>query len=101
MYAVGDNGAIIKNVNTIGIENIVGEKLMVFPNPADECISIPVNGKMEVSLLNLQGGLIKTKIIEDEEVVNLDVIDQPNGTYIVRAMINGKGYYARVIISHH
>jgi photosystem II stability/assembly factor-like uncharacterized protein len=100
MYGVGDHGAIIKNINTIGIENIALEKLILYPNPVDVEIMIPLEGKMELALFDLHGKIIKTKSFEDEVSAKLSVIDIPNGTYIVRIIKNGKAFYGRIMVNH-
>lgn len=55
MYAVGDNGAIIKNINTIGLDDVNQLGFLVYPNPAYDFLKLTIEGEYEFMLIDLTG----------------------------------------------
>lgn len=100
MYAVGANGAIIKNINTIGIENLQQTIVPIYPNPSDGIVYIPVSGNYEIQLLDMKGSLVKTKSFKDVDKGQIDLTDMLNGQYILQITQQGKTSFGRVVVKH-
>jgi hypothetical protein len=69
-------------------------KVTVFPNPASDIVNIefeePVDGEITLFLLNSQGKLIKTEVIEATTVnKQINLLDLPGGIYYLK-LVKGK-----------
>jgi hypothetical protein len=69
-------------------------KVTVFPNPASEIINIefeePVDGEINLFLLNSLGKLVKTDVIESTSVnKQINLQDLPGGIYYLK-LVKGK-----------
>lgn len=100
MYAVGSSGSIIKNINTIGIENQPETMIAIYPNPSDGIICISLPGNYEINVLDLKGNLIKQKIFEEIDKGQIDLSDFVNGEYILQVLQDGKTSFGRIVIKH-
>lgn len=100
MYAVGDNGAIIKNINTIGIDELKPNKITLHPNPAKDIVNIPLDGELKVQLIDNKGGIIFSKEITETEEHSIDVSHIQNGNYILQVNTPYHMYFGRLIIQH-
>jgi hypothetical protein len=74
------------------LEDVV--KVSVYPNPVSDNVtisfSVPLDGEVSVSLLNSQGKLMKTDIMEENIIEKqLNLQDFPPGVYFLR-LIKGK-----------
>jgi hypothetical protein len=59
------------------------DPVSVFPNPADDHITIRTPGKSTVEILNINGQLLQT-IPDAGTEITLDVSDLPGGVYLIR-----------------
>jgi len=100
MYAVGDNGAIIKNINTIGINESMPEKIIVYPNPASEKVNIPIKGNLQINLIDTKGSIIYTTQITETEEPIIDIKNIINGRYLIQVNTPTKVYYGKLVIQH-
>ncbi len=99
MYAVGGNGVIIKNINTIGIEDWESEKILVYPNPSNGITTISLEGSCEVQIFTVMGILVKKLLLDGSVYANLDLGDLTNGQYILHIYHNNRSYVSRVIVN--
>jgi len=98
MYAVGNNGTIIKNINTIGIEENEIKELAIYPNPTTGLIYIPVKANSRINVLNLNGAQVKSVDFVNEDVIELNLNALADGTYIVQCVQNNRSSYGRVVL---
>lgn len=99
MYAVGENGAIIKNINTIGIEGSSIPKISVYPNPADYYIRIDLHGQYEIFLRDVTGRIVKKFIVKEVEYGMIDVSEFTSGIYYLTIRIGSEINTVKVIIN--
>lgn len=98
MYAVGNNGSIIKNINTIGIEENEWEELVIYPNPTTGLIHIPMKANSTINILDVKGNVVKSCEFTKEEVVELDLSNLADGTYFVQTIQSKRSSYGRVVL---
>lgn len=79
MYAVGDNGSILKNVNTIGLETDEPSHLMFYPNPAQNAIRVNVQGDFSITVVDVNGRIYKL----NNNFGMVDVSQLDNGMYSI------------------
>jgi uncharacterized delta-60 repeat protein len=64
-------------------------RIIVFPNPALDQISVVVADQSEIEIYNISGQLVKT-IENAEKETTIDIGDLPKGIYLIKAKILGK-----------
>lgn len=90
-FAVGYNGSIFRTTNGGGplyasIPEVEYESnVIMFPNPADDKITIVISKKATLEISNINGQIIKT-INNDSGETSIDIRDFSSGIYIVRVM---------------
>ncbi len=100
MYAVGDNGAIIKNVNTIGIENWGEEMVFLYPNPSSGIIYLGLEGNYDVLLMDINGRILHEWSLVEADNGKMDISDLSDGQYILRFTKAGKNSFGRIVVKH-
>jgi len=78
------------NVNGINFENAIKPKIIVFPNPVKELISLvlPENRIFDIAVYNSCGQMVFAKSnVSDSE--NISCENLPNGLYFIRATSSG------------
>ena len=92
MYAVGSDGSIIKNINTIGVDEneMSALEILVYPNPSADLIHIPLVGSYQVYLYNMKGAQIQSAYFNEVNEGFLDVSNLPDGKYILEIPIFSK-----------
>lgn len=68
-----------------GIENVNSSDLRVYPNPANDFISINVTQQAAVTIHNLLGDKVMDEIIEDGG--SIDIQELADGVYIINVLI--------------
>ncbi len=98
MYAVGSDGSIIKNINTIGVDEneMSALEILVYPNPSADLIHIPLVGSYQVYLYNMKGAQIQSAYFNEVNEGFLDVSNLPDGKYILEIIKDQK--YSRLTI---
>ena len=72
-------------VNKIGIDEIVtNNQFIIYPNPAEDYITIIIAEKATIEIINIQGQIIQT-INNDELKTKIDIRNLSGGVYIIRA----------------
>jgi hypothetical protein len=75
------------------------QKVMVYPNPADDVLNIELVSKANISrieIINMQGTIVKQKQVDTNQRTLLDVSDLTNGLYIVR-IFSDRGIYSNKV----
>ncbi len=89
--------------SSIGIREDEKATLTIYPNPANDVISIPIPGyagnRKTISLRSFTGSLAKTIEVSDSEALKkIFVGDLPRGLYIVELEISGKIFRSKLIL---
>lgn len=73
---------VTRNGSTAASNDILSDKkkLILYPNPTTDLLTIPIDGQKIILITNLQGQIIKT-IKTDSKTISL--LDLANGDYIV------------------
>ncbi len=100
MYAVGNNGSIIKNINTIGIDNISEPIIEVYPNPTNGIINILVSGTYQINIMNVTGELVKHASFSNVAKAEIDLHGLAEGTYILQVIKEGKQSFGRIVVKN-
>ncbi len=90
--------------NTIGIQEDARSVFTVFPNPANDVVSILIPGstgqKKTVTLKSSNGSVVETVEVADSEVTKkLFVGNIPKGFYIVELEMSGKIFRSKLILN--
>ncbi len=88
------------SVTTVGIiENSFGNGLMVYPNPTSGNFSVDLGSvyeSSEVSIMDINGKLIYSKIINKSQILNLS-IEEPVGVYLISIKSADKQAVIRIV----
>jgi photosystem II stability/assembly factor-like uncharacterized protein len=87
--AVGENGVIVKNSNINAIdENEFSFSLQIFPNPANEILTISTDEILErVEIFDIKGNLVR-ELSGNSKSIDLSQFE--NGSYILKAFSKNK-----------
>ena len=98
-YTVTGNTAFIESSHsnevyidwTTGMaENTDRQVVMVYPNPAEDIVTIEGNGMRQVRVFNMMGQEIKNQIVSNNHI-NIDLSEQPVGCYFIEVLTE-QGY---------
>jgi len=101
-YVVGETGAILKNsTGNMGVKNIEKEFFSIYPNPAENLITINFKTKIDTRVIiykiyNLQGQLILENNLSPDK--HIDVSNLLSGIYLIKLTINKQFYIQKLII---
>ena len=88
-------------ITTVGIvENTFDTELLVYPNPTNGKFSIDlgkVYTKTQITIMDLTGKLIESKIESQTQVLNLTVEQEPKGIYIITIQAENKNAVIRLV----
>ena len=87
------------------ISEIDSPRIRVYPNPADESISLEIENsqtgeQLEISVLDLQGRQVKTVQIATVGEVEISVDEIPNGVYFLKLTRDQFSHTQRLVITH-
>lgn len=88
------------NVFGVGVEEIESHKVSVYPNPANDIITIENNGIKSIELIDLQGKKVLSKKLDNSLSSALDVSQIKEGFYIIKVISESNTNTQKVIISH-
>jgi len=74
----------IEETDFVGFEELENEKIIVSPNPAKESISVYSEGKSDVLIYSLSGGLMLHTTVSHQESVSLSSL--PASVYVVKVI---------------
>jgi Metallo-peptidase family M12B Reprolysin-like/Cadherin-like/Secretion system C-terminal sorting domain/Proprotein convertase P-domain len=84
-----------------GLADGDASKLLLYPNPVTDIISVellePVAGKLEASILNLQGQILYNQQVTNKDKFFMDAKGLPEGIYFVR-LVSEKSQYVKKIV---
>jgi photosystem II stability/assembly factor-like uncharacterized protein len=87
-FAVGDSGYIVVNVLpvTLDVDNVDYNNLKVYPNPAQDKITLQLilADESKLKVISTAGKEIPVKITQFNGTTVLDVSEMPKGVYIIR-----------------
>jgi hypothetical protein len=79
----------LKNISSSGVQKSLKEKVSIsepYPNPAQNTVSFLLknndNTKVEISVYNFTGKLVKSSPVSGSDKIEIDVSDLPKGLYI-------------------
>jgi len=88
-------------ITTVGIvENTFDTELLVYPNPTNGKFSIDlgkVYNKTQITIMDLTGKLIESKIESQTQVLNLSIEQEPKGIYIITIQAENKNAVIRIV----
>ena len=93
------NIQVTNNVTT-GVDPILIPNVSVYPNPADDRITLESNGHniTSVEVVNITGKRIQYKDLKPpQQTVNLD-LNAPPGVYLLKVKSNNLNYFSKLIV---
>ncbi len=101
-----DNATITVNINdvdeTTGIEDILKNNLVFYPNPAHDELNIMIGselqGEINLKIVNSIGNVVKTATYESQEEFRLDVSNLSSGIYFIQVSVDESSVTKRIII---
>ncbi|MBU0488555.1 MAG: family 16 glycosylhydrolase [Bacteroidetes bacterium] len=82
-------------------EDSLSNSYEVYPNPNAGSFTVVLNSSANefngLAIINLNGNIIKQIESVSENKVNIDISNQPPGTYFLVIMVNKKGYMNKII----
>ena len=77
---------VLKSSSVSGVEDIkTTEKLLIFPNPTNDLITIPIVGNKTIIVTDLNGKIIKY-LTTDQQIISL--LDIVKGQYFITILTN-------------
>ncbi len=86
------------STSTAGIETISNYEIKVYPNPAQNKVTIETEIGSYVQMISANGQIIK-QFEQVENTNNLDISDLANGIYTIRIISNNLSYIQKLIIN--
>lgn len=82
------------------IEKTTESEINIYPNPADEMITISSSSSIsQVKLINLSGQVL-TEMESDKQEYQLNTSSLPNGIYIIEALVNDRIIRKKFVVRH-
>jgi len=91
---------ILKKGTTQAIHSFAQSQPEIFPNPATDFISfksVPGNAFQEVSLVNMNGQLVK-RMLDFLGTDQLNIADLPEGIYLIRLVTDDQTYIKKLMV---
>ena len=82
-----------------GVQDNAEDKVGIYPNPANEKITIEAQNINEIYISNVMGQKIYETSVNDDQVV-VDVNDFPSGIYMIRVVTDEYEVTKRITVSH-
>jgi len=100
-------GRALWESDTYALANSIAEKdkeqnqLKVFPNPANNEISIDMSGLVsqntQIRIINSMGAIVKTENMQNSSVLNISVSGLSNGIYFIELQTDNSLYFGKFI----
>ncbi len=89
-------------------ETLSIQRVNTYPNPAGDEVTLEIEGdnylgNLETTIYNLNGQVMKSisKTIDDSYAkINIETIDFPNGTYLIKLQSNNEVINRKIIVQH-
>ena len=96
-------GISVELTTNLNVEDNELSKIDAFPNPANNMITIPLNGFIgngTVKIMDLTGKIISSKTVNANNLISIDVTDIANGNYIFDLKLqDGRSSKFNIVIS--
>jgi len=106
-YAVEitENGCIdtsnCVNISTVGLfENINSQLINIYPNPTTGYFTMEMgiaSDNTEISIFNIHGKLISRQTINNSNITQLDLTNQPSGIYFTMVKLVNESFTVKII----
>lgn len=100
MYAVGNNGKLIKYGSTLSVDNNFQKLPTVYPNPFTNQLSIPLKNQINcIQLFDVTGKKIISEFVDSSQVLfKMDTQDLPEGLYLLNITTkNGESFTQKIV----
>lgn len=78
---------------------VTGQSIEVYPNPNHGTFNIQVPaGKTELIITNIKGQVVQRLHIEQAGIVNIDMLDQPKGMYLLEMITGDKTVHSKIVV---
>lgn len=84
---------------TVGIEDVNAGKVGVYPNPADDKLTVKAQDIQNVSVINMMGQKVYETSVNSDNV-NIDMTDFPAGIYMIQVTTDEYEVTKRVSVVH-
>ena len=84
-----------------GIDNKLSREFKVYPNPADDMLSIELSEsvqRLNVGIYSITGQLVMNRMFQNTNIVELDVSGLTTGIYILKLNTDKETYNSRIVI---
>ena len=96
-------GISVELSTNLNVEDNELSKIDAFPNPANNMVTIPLNGFIgngTVNIMDLTGKIISSKTVNANNLISIDVTDIANGNYIFDLKLqDGRSTKFNIVIS--
>ena len=96
-------GISVELTTNLNVEDNELSKIDAFPNPANNMVTIPLNGFIgngTVNIMDLTGKIISSKTVNANNLISVDVTDIANGNYIFDLKLqDGRSSKFNIVIS--
>ncbi|MEI6577094.1 MAG: T9SS type A sorting domain-containing protein [Bacteroidota bacterium] len=81
----------------VGMEELQGQKLSIYPNPASDYVQVLSNGKGDLNIYDMTGKLVlSSKINSPTEVIDISKLSK--GIYILRTINGDKVFTEKLVV---
>jgi hypothetical protein len=83
-----------------GINHIGNSNFKLFPNPANNSVTVVSSGNADIQISDITGKTLRTIAASNSVIANIETADLSNGIYLVTITENGLRSTQRLVISH-
>lgn len=80
----------------VGVNEILGSVLSIYPNPANEIIKIETNSKCEINIIDVSGKIVFSTIAENQIILDVSIFAK--GMYFVQACSDSTTEVVKLIV---
>jgi hypothetical protein len=91
---------VVVDQDVTGLSDVSVNDIRLFPNPANESVTLVSDGKGFVQVVDMNGRLITTQALNSERVVSLSTSALSNGVYLVQLIHDGSIATRRLVVAH-
>jgi len=91
---------VVVDQDVTGLAQVQGNDIRIYPNPANEVVTLVSDGIGMILITDLTGKVITQKSLNMERVVNIATSEFANGVYLVQMLRQGATTTRKLIIAH-
>jgi hypothetical protein len=91
---------VVVDQDVTGLSDVSVNDIRLFPNPANESVTLVSDGKGFVQVVDMNGRLVATQALNSERVVSLSTSALSNGVYLVQLIHDGSIATRRLVVAH-